>query len=113
MMKGDNLTEQISQHSHPDDRQPAKDQGLFRAAGQPTEDRHSAARTIAFSAGARPSWDVFSHASEYDVTEQQRLATPHDELTMRSLQLPFHAETDTADALDQRRFVPVDDDDYR
>jgi hypothetical protein len=32
---------------------------------------------------------------------------------MRSLRLPFEAEADVVDAIDQRRSVPVDDDDYR
>ena len=55
--------------------------------------------------------DVFSHGSEYDVAEQQR--PEHDEVAMRSLQLPFEAEVDVVDAIDQRRSVPVDEDDYR
>jgi hypothetical protein len=32
---------------------------------------------------------------------------------MRSLQLPFEAEVDVVDAIDQWRSVPVDEDDYR
>jgi hypothetical protein len=54
---------------------------------------------------------VFSHGSEYDVAEQQR--PEHDEVTMRSLQLPFEAEVDVVDAIDQWRSVPVDEDDYQ
>jgi hypothetical protein len=97
MMKGDNLTEQISRH--PD---------LFHAAGQEAQDRHPTGRPTAPRPAAHPSWDVFSHASEYDVADQQR--PDHDEVAMRSLQLPFAAE---ADVVDQRRSVPVDEDDYR
>lgn len=113
MMKGDNLTEQISRRTQPDDGRQAKHQGLFRAAGQEAGERDPAARSIAPSVVAQLSWDVFSHASEYDVAEQQRPATQHDEVAMRSLQLPFEAEADAVDAIDQRRSVPVDEDDYR
>jgi hypothetical protein len=112
MIKGDNLTEQISRHTQPDDGRQAKHQGLFRAAGQDARERHPAARFIAPGAAAQPSWDVFSHASEYDVAEQQQPAT-HDEVAMRSLQLPFETEADVIDAIDQRWSVPVDEDDYR
>jgi hypothetical protein len=111
MMKGDNLTEQISRRTPPDDGRQAKHQGLFHAAGQQAQDRHPAGRPIALRTAAHPSWDVFSHASEYDVADQQR--PDHDEVAMRSLQLPFAAEADVVDALDQRRSVPVDEDDYR
>lgn len=112
MMKGDNLTEQISRRTPPDDGRHAKHQGLFRTAGQPAGERDPATRSIAPSAAAQPSWDVFSHASEYDIAEQQRPATQHDEAAMRSFQLPFVAEADVVDAIDQRRSVPVDEDDY-
>jgi hypothetical protein len=73
------------------------------------------ARSIASSAASQPSWDVFSHASDYDVAEQQRPATSHDEVAMRSLRRPFEAETeaDVIDVIDQQRSVPVDEDDYR
>jgi hypothetical protein len=111
MMKGDNLTEQISRRTPPDDGRQPKHQDLVHAAGQQAQDRHPAARAIAPSAGAHPSWDVFSHASEYDVADQQR--PDHDEVAMRSLQLPFAAEADVLDALDQQRSVPLDEDDYR
>jgi len=110
MMNGDNLTEQISRRSQSDDDRQAKHQGLFRAAGPGSGEQHPKARSIV---AAQPSWDVFSHASEYDVAEQQRPATQHDEVAMRSLRLPFEAEADVVDAIDQRRSVPVDDDDYR
>jgi hypothetical protein len=102
MMKGDNLTEQFSRH-----------QGLFRVAGQEAGERDPAARSIAPSAAAQPSWDVFSHGSEYDVAEQQR--PEHGKVAMRSLQLPFEAEAeaDVVDAIDQWHSVPVDEDDYR
>lgn len=110
-MKGDNLTEQFSRRTQPDDGRQTAHQGLFRAAGQEAEDQHPAARSITPSGAAHPSWDVFSHASEYDVAEQQR--PEHDEVAMRSLQLPFEAEADVVDAIDQRRSVPVDEDDYR
>jgi hypothetical protein len=113
MTKGGNLTEQSSLNIHSDDRRQAQQHGLFRAADQLAEDHHASARSIASGAAAQPSWDVFSHASEYDVTEQQRSATPHDEAAMRSLRLPFDAEADIVDAIDQRRSVPVDEDDYR
>ncbi len=112
MMKGDNLSEQISRHTQPDDRRQANDQGLFRAAGQDTEGRQPATRPT-FSAAAQPSWAVFSNGSDYDVAEQQRPATEHDEVAMRSLRLPFEAEADVVDALDQQRSVPFDEDDYR
>ncbi|MGH3780426.1 MAG: hypothetical protein ACRDRO_07305 [Pseudonocardiaceae bacterium] len=106
------MTEQISRRTPPDDGRQAKHQGLFRTAGQPAGERDPATRSIASSAAAQPSWDVFSHASEYDVAEQQRPATQHDEVAMRSFQLPFIAEADVVDAIDQRRSVPVDEDDY-
>ncbi len=112
-MKGDNLTEWISRRAQTDDGRQAKHQGLFRAAGQEAGERHPAARSIAPSAAAQPSWDVFSHASEYDVAEQQRPATQHDEVAMRSHQLPFEAVADVVDAIDQRRSVPVEEDEYR
>jgi hypothetical protein len=92
MMKGDNLTEQFPRRTQSDDGRQVAHQGLFRAAGQEAEERDPAARSIAPSAAAQPSWDVFSHASEYDVAEQQRPATQHDEVAMRSFQLPFLAE---------------------
>jgi hypothetical protein len=109
------LTEQSSRHTQPDDRRPVQHQGLFRAAGQQPGDRHSAARSLAHNAASRPSWDVFSQASEYDVAEQQRPATPHDEVAMRSLRRPFEAETeaDAVDVIDQQRSIPVDQDSYR
>jgi hypothetical protein len=53
---------------------------LFRAAGgmlrpetlgPDTLGRHPTTRSIAPSAAAQPSWDGFSHASEYDVAERQ------------------------------------------
>ena len=111
MMKGDNMTEQIPLPTHLDDSQQDPHRGLFRAAGLDAEDHPSAAQS---TVAAPPSQDLFSHASEYDVADQQRPATPHsDEMTPRSFHLPFEAETDPADALDQRRSVPVDDDDYR
>lgn len=113
MTKGDNLTEQSSRHIQSDDRRQAQPRGLFRAAGQLAKDRHPAARSIAPGAGAQPSWDVFSHASEYDVVEQQRPVTQHDEVAMQSRRLPFEVEADVIDAIDQRRSVPVDEDDYR
>jgi hypothetical protein len=106
------LTQQSSRHTPPEDRRPAQHHGLFRAAGQQYEDRHPAARSIAPSA-AQPSWDVFSHASDSDVAEQQRPAAAHDEVTMRSLRLPFATEADPADAIDQLRLIPIDEDDYR
>jgi hypothetical protein len=56
---------------------------------------------------------VFSHASDYDVAEQQRPAAPQDEVTMRSLRFPFETEADPVDAIDQLRSVPIDEDDYR
>jgi hypothetical protein len=111
--KGDNLTQHSSRHTQPQDRRPAQHHGLFRAADQPPGDHHPAARSIAPSAAAHPSWDVFSHASDYDLAEQQRRAAPHDEVTMRSLRLPFATGADTVDAIDQRRSVPIDEDDYR
>jgi hypothetical protein len=113
MMQGDNLTEQFSRRTPPDDGRQVAHQGLFRAAGQETGQRDPAVRSTAPSTAAQPSWDVFSHASEYDVAEQQRPATQHDEAPMRSFQLPFVAEADVVDAIDQRRSVPVDEDDYR
>jgi hypothetical protein len=113
MTKGGDLTEQSSRHIHSDDRRQAQQHGLFRAAGQLAEDQHAAARSIASGATSQPSWDVFSHASEYDVAEQQLSETQHDEAAMRSLRLPFDAEADMVDAIDQRRCVPVDEDDYR
>lgn len=111
--KGDNLTQQSSRHTPPEDRRPPQHHGLFRAAGQQHKDRHPAPRSIAPSAAAQPSWDVFSHASDYDVAEQQRPAAAHDEVTMRSLRLPFATEADPADAIDQLRLIPIDEDDYR
>jgi hypothetical protein len=111
MMKGDNLTEQFSRRTPPDDGRQVAHQALFRAAGQDAGERDPAARSIAASIAAQPSWDVFSHGSEYDVAEQQR--PEHDEVAMRSLQLPFEAEVDVVDAIDQRRSIPVDEDDYR
>ena len=111
--KGDNLTQRSSRHPPPEDRRPAQHHGLFRAAGQQREDRHPAARSIAPSAAAQPSWDVFSHASDSDVAEQQRPAAAHDEVTMRSLRLPFATEADPVEAIDQLRVVPIDEDDYR
>jgi hypothetical protein len=110
MMKGDNLTEQIPRRTQPDDDRQAKHQGIVRVAGE-AQNRHSADRSIAPSTAAQPSLDVFSHAGEYDVAEQQRW--DYDEGAMRSLQLPFEAEADVIDALHQRRSVPVDEDDYR
>jgi hypothetical protein len=107
------LTQPSSRHTPPEDRRPAQHYGLFRAAGQQHEDRHPAARSIAPGAAAQPSWDVFSHASDYDVTEQQQPAAPHDEVTMRSLRLPFETEADSVDGIDQLRLVPIDEDDYR
>jgi hypothetical protein len=112
MMKGDNLTEQFTRRTHPDGGRQVAHQGLFRVAGQQAGERDPAARSIAPSTAAQPSKDVFSHASEYDVAEQQRPATQHDEGTMRSFQLPFIAEADVVDAIDQRRTVPIDEDDY-
>lgn len=103
LTKGDNLTEQSSPHTQPDDRRLAQHHGLFRAADQQRVDRHPVAWPIAPSAAAQPSWDVFSHTSEYDVAEQQRPAARHDEVAMRSLRLPFETDTDTeteADAVD-------------
>jgi hypothetical protein len=111
MMKGDNLTEQFSRRTQPDDVRQVAHQGIFRAAGQETGERDPAARSIAPSAAGQPSWDVFSHGSEYDVAEQQRPV--HDEMAMRSLQLPFETEVHVVDAIDQWRSVPVDEDDYR
>lgn len=106
--KGDNLTEQSSRHTQLDDRQQAQHHGLFCAAGQQAEDRHPVALSIAPSAAAQPSWDVFSHASEYDVAEQQRTATQHGEVAMRSPRLPFEAEAeaDVVDVIDQRAVRP-------
>jgi hypothetical protein len=86
MMKGDNLTEQIPRRTQPDDDRQAKHQGIVRVAGE-AQNRHSADRSIAPSTAAQPSLDVFSHAGEYDVAEQQRW--DYDEGAMRSLQLPF------------------------
>ena len=111
--KGDNLTEQSSQHTQPDDRCPAQHHSLFLAAGQQAENRDPAARSATPSAVAQPFWDVFSHASEHDVAEQQQPATHHDEMAMRSLRLPFDAKADVVDAIDQQQSVPVDEDDYR
>jgi hypothetical protein len=111
MMKGDNLTEQFSQRTPPDDGRQVAHQGLFRVAGKEAGEQDPAARSIAPTAAAQPSWEVFSHGSEYDVAEQQR--PEHDEVAMRSLQLPFEAEVDVVDAIDQWRSVPVDEDDYR
>jgi hypothetical protein len=113
MTKDGNLTEQSSRHTHADDGRQAQHHGLFRAVDQLAEDHHAAARSIASGAAAHPSWDVFSHASESDVAEEQRSAALHDEAAMRSLRLPFDAEADIVDAIDQRRSVPVDEDDYR
>jgi hypothetical protein len=113
MTKGGNLTEQSSRHIHFGDRREAQRHGLFRAAGQLAEDQHAAARSIASGATAQPSWDVFSHASEYDVVEQQRSDAEHDEVAMRSLRHPFNIDADMVDAIDQGRSVPVDEDDYR
>ena len=110
-MKGDNLTEQFSQRTQPDNGRQVGHQGLFRVAGQETGQRDSVARSLAPSVTAQPSWDVFSHGSAYDVVEQQR--PERDEVAMRSLQLPFEAEVDVVDAIDQWRSVPVDEDDYR
>jgi hypothetical protein len=107
------LTQPSSRHTPPEDRRATQHHGLFRAAGQQREDRHPTARSIAPRAAAQPSWDVFSHASDYDVAEQQRPAAPHDEATMRSLRLPFETEADPVDAIDQLRLVPIDEDDYR
>jgi hypothetical protein len=111
MMKGGNLTEQFSRRTRPDDGRLVGHQGLFRVAGQQTGQRDSAARSVAPSVAAQPSGDVFSHGSDYDVAEQRR--PEHDEVAMRSLQLPFEAEVDVVDAIDQWRSVPVDEDDYR
>jgi len=111
MMKGDNLTEQCSRGTQPDDGRQVTHQDLFRAAGQKTEERDPAARSITPTAAGQPSWDVFSHGSEYDVAEQRR--PEHDEAAMRSLQRPFDAEVDVVDAIDQWRSAPVDEDDYR
>jgi hypothetical protein len=111
MMKGDNLTEQFSRRTPPDDGRLVGHQGLFRVAGQEAGQRDPAARSVAPGVAAQPSWDVFSHGSDYDVAEQQR--PEHDEVAMRSLQLPFEAEVDVVDAIDQWRSVPVDEDDYR
>ena len=107
------MTQHSSRRIQPEKRRRAQRQGLFWAAGQLPEDRHPAARSIAPSAAAQPSWDVFSHASDYDVAEQQRPAAPPDEVTMRSLRLPFETEADPVDAIDQLRSVPIDEDDYR
>jgi hypothetical protein len=52
MMKGDNLTEQFSQRTRPDDGRQVGDQGLFRDAGQEGGERDPAARSIAPSAAA-------------------------------------------------------------
>jgi hypothetical protein len=111
MMKGDNLTEQFARRTPPDDGRQVAYQGLFRAAGQEAGERDPGARSIAPSVAAQPSWDVFSHGSEYDVAERQR--PEHDEVAMRSLEFPFGAEVDVVDAIDQWRSVPVDEDDYR
>jgi hypothetical protein len=115
MMKGDNVTQQSPRHTQPDDRRQVQHHSLFRAADPQAEDRHPATRSITLSAAAHPSGDVFSHASEYDVAEQQRPATQHDEVAMRSLRLPFETEADILDAIDQRRSVSIDEDedDYR
>jgi hypothetical protein len=110
-MKGDNLTEQFSRRTPTDNGRQVAHQDLFRVAGQEAGQRDPAARSVAPSAAAQPSWDVFSHGSEYDVAEQQR--PEHDEVAMRSLQLPFEADVDVVDAIDQWRSVPVDEDDYR
>jgi hypothetical protein len=107
------LTQPSSRHTPPEDRRPAQHHGLFRAAGQQRDDRHPAARSIVPSAAAQPFWNVFSHASDYDIAEQQRPAAPRDEATMRSLRLPFETEADPVDAIDQLRSVPIDEDDYR
>jgi hypothetical protein len=113
-MMGDNMTEQTPRQTPPDDGRQDTHQGLFRTAGQEVEDHSPAARSTATTVAASPSSDLFSHASEHDVAEQQRPATDQDDdVAPRSFQLPFEAETDTADALDQRRSVPTDDDDYR
>ncbi|HEV7828714.1 MAG TPA: hypothetical protein VGP04_07650 [Pseudonocardiaceae bacterium] len=97
------MTDQFLRRTQPDDGRQVAHQGVFRAAGQEVGERDPAARSIAPSAAAQPSWDMFSHASEYDVAEQQRPATQHDEVAMRSFQLPFVAEADVVDAIDQRR----------
>jgi hypothetical protein len=96
MMKGDNLTEQFSRRTPPDDGRQVGHQGLFRVAGQQTGEQDSAARSIAPSVAAQPSGDVFSHGSDYDVAEQQR--PEHDEVAMRALQLPFEAEVGSSGA---------------
>ncbi|HEX6404693.1 MAG TPA: hypothetical protein VF003_16280 [Pseudonocardiaceae bacterium] len=36
-----------------------------------------------------------------------------EEMAMRSPRLPFDAEADVVDAIDQQRSVPVDEDDYQ
>ncbi|HEX4102860.1 MAG TPA: hypothetical protein VHY21_20325 [Pseudonocardiaceae bacterium] len=105
------MTEQFSRRTSPDDGRQVAHQGLFRVAGQEAGQRDPAARSVAPSAAAQPSWDVFSHGSDYDVAEQQ--SPDYDEVAMRSLQLPFEAEVDVVDAIDQWRSVPVDEDDYR
>ena len=108
------MTEQIPRRTQPDDGQQDTHQGLFRTPGHEAEDQPPAARSTATTVAAQPSSDLFSHASEHDVAEQQQPASHQDDdKAPRSFQLPFEAETDTADALDQQRSVPAEDDDYR
>lgn len=116
LRKGDTLTEQNSRHTPFNDDRQSQHHGLFRAADEQAEDRrHPAARSSTPNAVTNPSWDVFSHASEYDVAEQERPVTQHDDVAMRSLRLPSEAEADAdvVDTIDQRRSVPIDEDDYR
>jgi hypothetical protein len=104
MMKGDNLTDQFLRRTNLTMVGRSRIRASFALLGKRSE---SEIRRPGPSPPAPPrnlpAWDVFSYASEYDVAEQQRPATQHDEVAMRSFQLPFVAEADVVDAIDQRR----------
>jgi hypothetical protein len=58
-----------------------------------------------------PSVRLFSELPEADAAEQQRQVVDDSAATMQRLRVPFEAEP--ADALDQLRTVPLDEDEYR
>jgi hypothetical protein len=54
---------------------------------------------------------LFSELPEADAAEQRRPVVDDSAAAMRRLRIPF--EADPADALDQLRTVPLDEDEYR
>jgi hypothetical protein len=64
-----------------------------------------------FDRPAVPSLRLFSEVPDADAADQQHPVVDDSAAAMRRLRVPFDA--DPADAPDEMRTVPLDEDDYR